>query len=281
MVNRKVRKALKGLKMLLKPRTTTLVETYLCGIPLKTVQGTVRSKPDKDDAWYFYLSGKYSKVYDIGANVGYTALLTTIQNKKTKILLVDPNPEALYIAAKNLILNNLAQRTSFSNYFIGDQSGKHIKFYSIGADAAGSMFSGHAESASAINQYYMVPTITIDDLAMKTGWAPELIKLDVEGAESLALQGATETAKKESPAFFVEMHSSKDLPIMENTKAVLQWCVSVNYNAWYLKEKRVLKSPEETKGFGKYHLLLLPQKSDFPEILYKIEERSLLPDSIE
>lgn len=78
--------------MLLKPKKTKLVESVLCGIPLKTIQGTIRQKPDKDDAWYFYLSGRYSKIYDIGANVRYTALLTAIQNKGNQILLVDPNP---------------------------------------------------------------------------------------------------------------------------------------------------------------------------------------------
>lgn len=142
------------------------------------------------------------------------------------------------------------------------------------------MFPGHAESASVINQYYMVPTITIDELTKQTGWIPELIKLDVEGAESLALEGATETAMKEFPAFFVEMHSSKDLPIVDNTKSVLHWCTKVNYNAWYIKEKRIIKDPADSKGFGKYHLLLLPKKAVFPEILHEVGERSLLPNSI-
>lgn len=64
---------------------------------------------------------------------------------------------------------NLSGHTSFLAYFVGNRSGEMIKFYSIGADAAGSMFAGHAESASAINQFYLVPTITIDELVTQVG----------------------------------------------------------------------------------------------------------------
>ena len=266
--------------MLLKSNEPSMVRDQLCGIQLKTLRGTIRSIPDKDDNWYYHLSGQYKKVFDIGCNVGYTALLTTIQKKVERLLLVDPNPEALSWAARNLILNNLGGCVNFMTYFVSDRTGEMIKFYSIGADAAGSMFAGHAESASAINQYYMVPTITIDDLVDQVGWIPELIKLDVEGAESMALIGATELTKKRETIFFVEMHSSKELPIIENTANVLTWCQSTNYSAWYLKEKRILNDAQEAAGYGKYHLLLQPEGFPFPGILQDMEVGASLPDDL-
>ena len=90
-----------------KTNALKIESTNLCGISLNTVVGTVRKKEDQDDAWWFYLSKHHERVFDIGCNIGYTALLTLIQNPDKKIVLIDPNPDALKVASYNLINKNL------------------------------------------------------------------------------------------------------------------------------------------------------------------------------
>ena len=60
------------------------------------------------------------------------------------------------------------------------------------------MFSGHAETAKAVNSYYFVSQMTIDTIVDKVKVVPDLIKIDVEGAESLALEGAVCLAEKQT-----------------------------------------------------------------------------------
>lgn len=96
----------------------------------------------------------------------------------------------------------------------------------------------------------------------------------------MALIGATKLAKERKTIFFVEMHSSKDLPIVENTAKVLKWCQSTGYVAWYLKEKIVLTDAQEAARFGKYHLLLQPEEAKFPNILRDIAAKSSLPGNL-
>jgi len=51
-----------------------------------------------------------------------------------------------------------------------------------------------------------VPEITIDDYVKQTGIVPNAITIDVEGAESLVLQGAINTLKQYSPQVWVSEH---------------------------------------------------------------------------
>lgn len=261
-------------------KNENLVHGILVTQKIITFPGTIRITPDQDDAWYFHLSGKYKRIFDIGANMGYTALLANIQSYTEKLLLVDPNPKALAIAAKNLIYNNLATNCTFITSFVSDQTGKEIPFYTIGTGAAGSMFMSHAESAAAINSYFMVTTTTIDKLVTQVGWYPDFVKIDVEGAESLVLNGAVELAKLQSTAIMVEMHSPKELPMINNAEKILDWCNKTNYKAWYMKEGIQLKSPEQIAHRGKCHLLLLPFNWPYPDELKKIKQGAKLPDQI-
>ena len=117
-----------------------------------------------------------------------------------------------------------------------------------------------------------IPTTTVDYLVEIFNCVPDLVKIDVEGAERLVLQGAVELAHKQVARFLVEMHSNSELPMSENAQRVLSWCQKVNYRAWYLKDKVQLTAPELISGRGRCHLLLLPAEEMLPEILAKLEQ---------
>src|SRR5690554_6124156 len=214
---------------------------------LKTLPHTIRTKVDQDDAWFFALVQNNAKVFDLGCNVGYTSLIAGIQEKNTDILLVDPNPEALAKASQNMIINGFGIKCKFISAFVGEEDGEKINFYTVGSGAAGSMFSSHAETATALNSFYEVEKITIDTLIKKVGYIPDLIKIDVEGAETLALLGAKQTAKEQNVKFFIEMHSPKELPMKENAQLILDWCSDNHYRAFYLKEMVELDRSEERR----------------------------------
>ena len=146
----------------IKPKENSYKKGKLCGVSLNLLSGTLREKADQDDAWWFYLSKHHNSVFDVGANIGYTALLALIQDPKRQIILVDPNPKALQMAAMNIIQNNLGSRAQYLTAFVGDKLDDTVKFYTVGAGAAGSMYSSHAETASAMNSFLEVKTVTLD-----------------------------------------------------------------------------------------------------------------------
>lgn len=252
----------------------------LSGIKIKVLQGTLRTKADKDDAWFFALAKNSEHLFDLGCNVGYMSLIAAIQNKNKSIVLADPNPEALAKAAQNMVVNNFGLKTKFVSAFIGESDGEKVKFYTVGSGAAGSMYASHAETASAINSYYEVQKMTLDSLVKQVGQIPDLIKIDVEGAEYLVLQGATKTAAYQKSTFFIEMHALKELSMKENAALVLNWCKNNDYKAYYLKAAAELTDPETIASRGKCHLLLLPKYEKYPEYLKNIKEGSPLPESI-
>jgi len=268
------------LSSLLNKDKHNLVQITVCGRALKVLKNSFRLKEDQDDAWWFYLTKNHTTIYDIGCNVGYTALLALIQNPDRRIVLVDPNPNALQKAATNLIENGLSNKAFFMPAFVSDSVDDTVKFYTIGSGAAGSMHASHAKSAASINSFMEVKTVTLDYLYSFYGFKPDLVKIDVEGAETLVMQASKTLANETKCAFFIEMHNVENLGMEAAGQMMLDWCEEMDYNAWYLKTGEQLVSAVTIKDRGKCHLLLLPKGRDYPEYLKGVLPNSPLPKSI-
>jgi FkbM family methyltransferase len=250
------------------------VNLEIAGFKLRGVKGTERKKPDQDDAWFFELAKHHKVIYDIGANIGYMALLAAIQPNNERIVLVDPNPEALSKAAQNLIINGFGIKCNFIPSFIGNRDGESIKFYTVGSGEAGSIYPGHAQTASLINSFYYVNQLTIDSLVEQLHCFPDLIKIDIEGAEYLALEGAIKTASYFKTTFMIEMHSPPELPMNENAKLIMDWCNRNDYKPFYMRDGVELKESIQIAQRGKCHLLLIPNGNPYPNYLKNINQSS-------
>jgi len=254
-----------------------IVNAELGGVRLRTYEGTIRPEADIDDAWFVSLAKESSIVFDIGANIGYTGLLANVYGKPKEMILVDPNPLALASAADNLIMNNLSGNCRFLSAFVADEVGKDVKFYSIGRGAAGSIYPEHARTAASLDSWYWVQTITIDELIRRYNLVPDLVKIDVEGAEESVLKGAMEAARLSKTSFIVEMHSNTMLSMQANAESILAWCGKVGYAAWYLKEGIRLTNAQQIAHRGRCHLLLIPSHSSYPSNLKDISQGAALP----
>ncbi|MGB3342501.1 MAG: FkbM family methyltransferase [Aequorivita sp.] len=276
----KLKKLLSGIYYSLKKDSNKLVESQLCGIQLQTYPTTIRSRTDQDDAWFFELAKNHKIIFDIGANVGYTALLAMIQDPNREYILVDPNPLALQKAQGNLLNNNLGFKAQYYSAFVSNTLNETIKFYTLGTGAAGSMHPSHAESAAAVNSFQTVSTVTLDYLYSYYKLTPDLVKIDVEGAETLVIQGARTLAKETKCTFFIEMHNVRDLGMEKATNIMIDWSRDNEYRVWYLKTGEELFSGQPVKSRGKCHLLLLPKEKPYFSYLKGIEQNAPLPDML-
>lgn len=258
-----------------------LSTTKVLGRPLRTLPGTVRRQPDYDDAWWVALCREARQIFDLGANVGYTALLALLAGFPDRILLADPNPEALARAAYNLAVNGLIAPCCFHGVFVDEQANSQVRFYTLGVGAAGSTYPGQAESAAARDNWTWVETTTVDVLVQACGWIPDLVKIDVEGAEARVLAGAGQLATSRQTRFLVEMHSLPEWPMALNAQRILDWCREQDYRAWYCAEATELPDAVHIAHRGKCHLLLQPADWTYPDKLKSITQGAALPKGID
>jgi len=272
----KILKILSGLSAKYWKRNDRIVQKELLGVSLKVIDGTIR-KEDYDDAWFYLLAKNSSVFFDIGCNIGQTSIVANLTGNIQRIVLVDPNPEAVLSASKNLILNDLASNCSFYTAFVSEASDDSVKFYTVGVGSAGSIFASHAETARLLNSFYYVKTVTIDYLITYYNLIPDLVKIDVEGAEMMVLKGANKLAAHQKSRFIIEMHVTDELSMEKNGDQVVAWAKMNRYRTYFLVDGIEMLNGAPIAHRGRCHVLLQPSTWDYPDFLRDVKEGSPLP----
>jgi FkbM family methyltransferase len=147
-------------------------------------------------------------VFDLGANIGYVSLsLAKSVGKKGKVFAFEPLPENQERFMKNLALNP-DLRVELILKAVADVSGKSVFLI----HSSGGM--GKVSRSNGRNIRYEktieVDCISIDDFVLTQGNPkPDLIKVDVEGGEGLALQGMGKLIRETKPLFVIELHGKE------------------------------------------------------------------------
>jgi FkbM family methyltransferase len=150
-------------------------------------------------------------VYDVGANIGFfTILCSRLVGPQGKVYAFEPIPENVVTLRHNIALNKLTNvvvveqalsaSTGTAEMFVSPWSA----FHSLNVDGA-SKRENHGPDGGQIT----VETVTLDEFVQGDGvLAPDLIKLDVEGAELLVVAGMRETLRAVQPLLLVEVHDT-------------------------------------------------------------------------
>lgn len=264
---------------LLRLRPAKRVETMLSNSYL-VHRGTLAGGPDYDGAWMLACANHAEVVLDVGANIGKSAFLFLQSPTVRELVLIDANPLALSMAADNLITNHLSMKLRFVTAFVSETDDDTVTFWTVGVGSAGSMYQSHSKTAAHRAASISTTSITLDTLCHTFQLTPDLVKIDVEGAEAKALRGGRTLAQRGQTRFFVEMHSNSDLPMEVNAKAVIEWCAEVGYSAWYLKKHQLLTQPDLISSRGRCHLLLQPKSWDYPDWLVSIKQGDSLDKAL-
>lgn len=134
--------------------------------------------------------------YDVGANVGFYALLGSVLVGGGKVFAFEPLPSNVAYLRQHLALNHIRNVEVFE-LAISDENA----IASFEDESTGSM--GHLSGVGQIK----VQTVTLDSLLQQRKiLPPDYIKMDIEGAELRALKGAERCVRQHRPQIFLATH---------------------------------------------------------------------------
>jgi FkbM family methyltransferase len=144
--------------------------------------------------------------FDIGANVGYYTILgAKLVGAQGKVLAFEPVTRNLSYLYKHVLLNN-ANNVSIISAACSDTLS--LTTFSLGSNhAMGHIIQNNALNNQVNEKIILVPTVTVDAVIQQLGYSPNVIKIDVEGAELLVLKGAQVVLREVKPLILLSTHS--------------------------------------------------------------------------
>ncbi len=191
------------------------------------------------------LVARYSRpgsvVYDVGANAGFYAVIAALKvGPKGHVYAFEPTPTLVERIRQNAQANGFGH-LEVIEAAVTDAEGRASFGISGPLSVTNSLQS--AEGGQAIE----VEAVRLDTFAA-THPGPDLLLLDIEGAELSALRGALETIRRCRPVIMVEVHwLGSSFPEFVQTELV-----PLGYTATTYEGAPLPTGPE------RYHALLLP-----------------------
>ncbi len=136
--------------------------------------------------------GEGDVAVDVGANWGYfTLLAASLCGSTGRVFAFEPHPGSYRLLAKNIQANGLANVLAVPKA-VSNEAGKASLLLARSAQHH-SLYRVPAEKRSPSNQagHVVVDTVTLDEFLAQNPGEPKLVKIDIEGAEPLALAGMT------------------------------------------------------------------------------------------
>jgi len=211
-------------------------------------------------------------IFDVGANVGLTMLvMAETMAAGGRLVAFEASESGCYLIRDNAALNGLSARVQVVNALVADYSGYTLDFFGEAASGSSSVIPGYLAHHRALRK----ATLALDDFVTRTALSPELIKIDVEGAELAVLAGLATTMRTIRPLVFVELHSWGDITVAGTATKLLPQLARVGYQMIYLRTKTVVSDPAELAGRGRCHVLLCPDDRLLPEELQAFDTSGL------
>ena len=171
-------------------------------------------------------------VLDIGAFVGdHTIAYARAVGKRGRVVAFEANPVAASCLEHNL---RKFDQVTLINVALGDQA--------ISEPVPLSMVQGHYGSAALGDGADKIADVLVRKLDY-WHFAPQLIKIDVEGYELQVLKGAERTITENRPKMVLEINMEALLRQGSSSGAVFAWLKDHGYSYQIMQENRVFDSP--------------------------------------
>ncbi|MBE9028907.1 FkbM family methyltransferase [filamentous cyanobacterium LEGE 11480] len=195
-------------------------------------------------------------IIDIGANIGfYSVLFAKKVAAGQRVLAVEPTKNAFERLTKNLELNEVTSQVITYNGVASNAMGEFEINTIPGKEEYSSL--GVMEHPSIVQEEYIsykVPSSTLDALVDEHKLNPGFVKIDVEGAEHLVLQGADTLLSKHRPVILSEITNDLLKKNGASAQIIVDLIRSYNYK---IVNPMFPGEPLESRPYG--DILCLPQ----------------------
>ena len=172
-------------------------------------------------------------VYDIGAENGELSVMAANIVGGENVHIFEPNKDYFPNIKAIWDANNLTDAASCFNGYVDEVSSEWVTFRTLNELGNGEIFYGCYHANPNVTP---MQTVSLDKYS-KSIWfkPPNVIMMDIEGAELSAVKGAKEIIEKYAPIFFISIHPQYIQERSNGTKEeLIQIFLDNNYNAIHL-----------------------------------------------
>jgi FkbM family methyltransferase len=199
-------------------------------------------------------------IFDVGANIGYVSLLLAkAAGENGHVYAFEALPENVDLWHKNMALNGMETRLSL---FAGavTQSAGPVRFL---VHTSGGMGKA-AGSAGRTDKYQSVlttPGISLDEFVYEQGNPPpQVVKMDIEGGEVLALPGMRRILAEARPLMLMELHGP------ESSRVAWETLTTAGYKICWMRRGYPVVASLEALGWKAY-IVAKPNDSNTKDTL--------------
>lgn len=152
-------------------------------------------------ASFLFLLKREDIVWDVGASVGLFTMHAV--QRVQRVIAFEPDPETAGRLRKNVQLNGFMEKVDILQVALGEEEGKK-ELHTDGLGGLAPALGNLKRHSGAVS----VQVETIDRIYQQDAQGPTVLKIDIEGAELLALRGAKALLHSEQRPriIFLELH---------------------------------------------------------------------------
>lgn len=156
-------------------------------------------------------------VYDVGANIGYISLLLAKTVTQTgHVYAFEVLPQNIARLRANLAANQFEQLVSVVPTAVVDEA-RQVHFLIGPSTGMGKVEGSAGRDGVGYSRSFDVPGLSLDDFVYRQGNpVPQVIKMDIEGGEVMALPGMAEVLSKVHPLLLLELHGQQAAEVAWN-----------------------------------------------------------------
>jgi len=176
--------------------------------------------------------------FDIGAHIGLYTLPSALKLKEGGLVYAfEPGSYNLGILKKHVQMN-LLNNVHIYDCLVGDKNDR-VDFFENTSSMSPKNSIAKVDKISSFDQT-LKKQISLDEHFFKRKIYPNVIKIDVEGAELFVLIGAEKIIKKGMPTIYLSIHPNWLIELGQTVNQLLEFIEKLGYNIFDIN----MKTPE-------------------------------------
>jgi FkbM family methyltransferase len=206
-------------------------------------------------ALFEHLLGPGDTMLDVGANAGFFSLLCArLVGPDGRVFAFEPIPSVRRQLEANIALND-ARQARVKAVAASDRTGTLTMFEGPEGHKGISSLRPLSESSGKLE----VQTVAIDDLDNEIGGPIRCVKIDVEGAEMLALLGMQKLLARDRPYLIVEFTDASLRSFGHSVRQMAGWLADREYSVFRIEEPGLIPlNPDDPSLPWQFNVLAVP-----------------------